>query len=326
MAADVYIDRVDTLSCTERLGVVRQLVRKVRVKNIAAFDYTILTKALDAAGVPRFGDVLDDTHHELNMLVLVERTVALVEEDTETVDVTCTYEHLLDGAHQNVKKPLSGILYGKSSSSVQQKTTNFYREAGIGPVKPIIVGHTYPKDDPEFGNKDPKATTGKYLQQGGEVNVMFPQETYKFEGYINTSTPWLIRKKILNHINSEPWLDAGVYEWMCTAVEYELLQNTEQEELIDTVSVYKFSFEFQHNTDTWNPTAVFIDPNTNKPPSMLEPGPQPPGGLPALDNKSFSMRAILNNQYPGYMYVRYHKERDFNKFFGALIEGWVAMG
>ena len=41
---------------------------------------------------------------------------------------------------------------------------------------------------------------------------------------------------------------------------------------IDGVEKYRYQIEFQFNKDTWNPTAVFIDDRTQKPPPNLVEG------------------------------------------------------
>lgn len=140
----------------------------------------------------------------------------------------------------------------------------------------IVVRHTYP----DGRQSDP---------QGGEITVMQPHRNFTVQGYKATATPWIIEKGIINRVNERTWMDGGKWEWMCTEVTWEA---------IDANKLYKMKFEFQHNPDTWQPTAVYIDSKTGKPPAGLIPG-------------------------VGSRQIEYHDEIDFNNFFRATFEGWV---
>lgn len=292
-----YIDRIDTLDASEVNGVIRSLTRVVRITGLTNTDYNILYDALADLDVPQQGDILPGIGFE--QLVLARRSVKLLPDDPGSVDVTLFYEHLLDGSNQNLFKPQGGILYGKVSCSVQQKQTNFYvPNRGSIPQQPaqlIVLGHTFPKEDPDFPLQ--------YYEQGGEINVMIPQENRKFEGYVDTTAPWFIKDNLIATINTDIWAGRGPTEWMCTDVQYDIVDTTR----------YNFKFEFQHNPDTWDPTAVFVDSRTSRP---------PPGLLNAHDADVLSGQ-LGKLRRPGFMTIPYHKRIAYGYVFGAvLFEGW----
>lgn len=272
----VKIDRIDTLRATERNGVIRNLTRRARVINLTSTDYTVLWTSLAQAGIPASGSRLTGTGFE--ELILVERSPAIVDE--ATVDVDLGYEHVLDG-NQDLIDPSGqrGIIYGKTRCSIQQTTTNFYRANGVGPQQQVIVAHRFPEDDPDYPDET--------VEQGGEITVFLAQRNLQFEGFIDTRAPWALANALIASINSGSWCNQGPHEWMCTEVQWQRWKEGR----------YKFSFEFQHNSDTWNPTAVFVDQRTGKPPPNL----------------------VAN---VGYQTIPYHKLVNYNRAFNSYFEGW----
>ncbi len=293
MTARAYIDRDDTLSLTEEQGVVTGMKRRVRVTNLTSTDYSVLLAGLTQAGVPAQGTGLTGT--AFSELVLCKREVNLLSGDPSTVDVDLIYGTILENQNISSTTLTGGILYGKTRCNIQQSTTNLYQVNGQGPVQQVVVGHTYPADDPDF--------PGQYFAQGGEINVYLPVSNTNYEGYIDTSTPWFTADYLIGTINSETFLSAAPFYWMCTEVQWHRLGVT----TVGTKAVprYKFSFEFQYNPDTWNPFAVFIDDRTGRPPpGLYAPGTQPDGTA------------------PGWLYVPYHRTVNFNSAFAAYFEGF----
>lgn len=144
--------------------------------------------------------------------------------------------------------------------------------------KQIQVGHKFPGTDKQVPNQT--------IFQTGEITVMLPHSNFTLSGRIITNQPWAIENAVLGCINSEPWQNGNPREWMCTEVSWEALFGTR---------MYKMSFEFQRNPDTWLPTAVFNDQRIGKPPPNL----------------------IANF---GYVEVPYYTEIDFDDFFQSTFE------
>ncbi len=142
----------------------------------------------------------------------------------------------------------------------------------------IVVGHKYPPEDKELGNQT--------VYQTGEITVMEPHRNYKVSGEVFTAFPWNLANNIIGRVNKFPWMNGQVEEWMCTEACWEAVFVRRK---------YRMSFEFQHNPDTWQPTAVFVDRRTGKPPAELVPG-------------------------FGYVQVPYHEKLDFNAYFQSNFE------
>lgn len=142
----------------------------------------------------------------------------------------------------------------------------------------IVVGHLYPYKHPKHSEE--------LIFETGEITVMQAQRNFTIQGHVYTSIPWVIANKIIARINNLPWMDGQAYEWMCTEVAWEAMFVKRK---------YKMKFEFQHNLDTWLPTAIFNDGETNKPPINIVTG--------------FGVRQI-----------HYHAELDFDFFFQATFE------
>ena len=311
-----YIDHVQDLEQTERHGVVRSLTRLCRVRFTddelygfgAPQDFSILAAAY-AVCPPPLSNLFDFTWPlprsplsitSYNALVLIERNAKLTDPaDLGTVDVTLKYEHVLDGPNQvlGVENGTLGIqsaaavpptfIFGKGRSSIVEKSTNFFYPYGItDPTDPnyagrveIQVAHTY------IGNDKPAAgyfdTVGLpfTIKQGGEVNLPFPQANFTMQGIILTNHPQSLADRFIRVINSQPWLNKPAYTWICSDVQWEVLDTNNEgiplfvdPLLPNTIGrTYKFIFEFQYNVDTWNPTVVFNDQRTGRPPHDVLP-------------------------------------------------------
>lgn len=147
-----------------------------------------------------------------------------------------------------------------------------------GVRRQIVVGHQFPETDRQF--------RGQTKYQTGEITVMQPNDNFKLHGQVFIRNPRDIKRRLLGAINSVPWMDGNAYEWMCTEVTWEPLYVSWQ---------WRMSFEFQHNEDTWLPTAIFHDQRD---------GGKPPAGL----LEGFGHRTL-------------HKqpEIDFERYFGAVF-------
>jgi hypothetical protein len=298
-----YIDRYDTLECVERDGIIVSMVRRARVINMIDVDYKVLWRALgearDADGnlLPSYGHNpgLDAGMESFKNLILVERTARLVANDTGMVDVDFRYESIPEGGNQDldVGDP-DGIVYGKMNASIQQAKTNFYRESGDPnkEKKPIIVGHLYKPDDPDFANR--------YFEQGGEVEVPKVMKTYRFSGTKATNAPRTVANGIIGCVNNSLWMDEEKFTWMVMMVEW-IKQGTNDQ----GITIYRFTFEVQHNPDTWNPTAIFLDERTHRPPTGLR-----------LKNQPMPFGAGV--MLAGVFEVPYQRPIDFDKAFGNV--------
>lgn len=270
--AEAHIDHVSQLDATERNGTIVRLARRVRVTGLSNTDHSILFDALEEC--PDAGSSLAD--EGFTNLVLVERNPKLVDGDTGTVDVDLIYEHVAATDGQNIDSPPFGVLVGESNATLNQVTSNLDADG-----EAIVLSHTYPEEDDEFPDQT--------KQQGGEITYYEPQITTRFQGIKQTRYPWLIQRQLTGAVNASSWSGGDPHTWMCVGVKWKPLDRR-------TPNRYVFEFEFQYNPDTWNPTAVFNDERTGKPPVGLVEG-------------------------TGYKYIRKHREVNFEQVIGTRIQG-----
>lgn len=325
----VHLDRISLLECIERNGVVRSLTRMATVTGLEDnIDYQVLMDALDQAGVPKYGATLDGEN--LRMLRLVDRHPRLLNDDKGTVEVTLTYDHVIDGPNQDIavgpdptgvdpppeeggELENTGNLYGKIRCSIHQTKRNEYFDwpdpvpgfVLVGPVekKTILLRHTYPQGDKDFG--------GQPDEQSGEMEVFEPRIDQQISGWIITDNPYKILKSIVAKTNYKPWADGNPREWMCTEGTAEIGTSTQfvYDENNDPVlnddgtqqvkkGKYLFTFEFQHNPLTWDVAVYYVNPRTGRPPKGLVEG-------------------------EGKKRIKYYQQVDFNNFFKVNLEGFI---
>jgi len=282
MTPIVSINHVSTLSMTERNGVITGLTRLAVVTGLVSVDYSVLMGALEQAGIPAAGSGLAGTG--FSDLVLVQRNPRVANDDSGRVDVELVYGLVIDNQNLSDTSGTGRMIFAKSRASAQQTTTNFYRVNGQGDPQQILVQHTFPADDPDY--------PGQTIQQGGEIKVMLPETNIHFEGYVNTYNPSIIRDALVGTINAVVWSNHAPGEWMCMEVGYERIGVA-----TNGFPRYHFTFEFQHNYDGWNPTAVFTDQRTGQPPPNLVPD-------------------------VGFVTIPYHRPANFDLVFGSYFEGW----
>lgn len=251
--ATVQLDRIEFLSASEKYGVLQSLSRRAHISGLEKTgggvpdDYTILLRALEEAGLPAAGTLLEGT-----ALVLTERKPTVVDKDKVEVDLQ--YELALNEG-QNLDDPPYGLVLGEIRTNLQQVKSN---KDEVGAL--IVVEHTYPAEDPEFG--------GETKQQTGEIDDTVPQKTFTLSGVKETTTPWLIANAIIGKVNSVNFGTNGTREWLCTSAGWKWYGM----EMPGNVHKYLMTFEFQHNPDGWDAVAVFIDSRTGKPPAGLVEG------------------------------------------------------
>lgn len=332
--AQMFIDRIDNLSLVERNGAIRSLTRKALVVidglDVLPQDFQVLNATmafLDSELITPMSAVPADTGY--SGLRLIERNPTLLN-DPRFVEVILKYEHILDGPNQQLVNPPSGLLFGKGRCSITQRSTNFYYPHGDRSKDriQILVAHTY--TDPRMG------IIGQYLgpdlpntiKQGGEINVPVPVANFQMQGLIAIVNPWAVGQRFIARINKESWLNKPAKTWICSEVQWDILDPRVGSVGIDKIQIeplYRFGFEFQHDPDGWDPTVVFIDQRTGRPPFDIdkEPGEFPDPDFPEADIFSYRANPITDNLQPaGFWTVPYNALVNFNELFGAFFEGF----
>lgn len=297
MAPKGRIYTTNLLQARERNGVIVGMRLEAVVIDLNIDDPSVLSTALDEATVPKYGDSLPAGWPlSYSSLILVERNVKIHDKDKSTAVIELVYETPTTSDAQNLDDgDAYGIVYGRMSASVHEVSTNMYYPNGNrrAPRRAIVVGHKYPTNDPH--------KAGKYESQGGTIRVMQPQLNYKFAGILTTNQPWSWAKSVVGKVNETLWAGELPREWMCMSASWVIVgYNAET-----NTNRYKFTVEMQHNPDTWDPTAVFIDERTHRPPvGLIEEGQALPAG----------------QLEPGIKTIPYQDSAEFNDLFAVFFE------
>lgn len=342
---EIYIDHLSDLKCTEVRGVIRSLTRKARV--LLRGDLTADLRGpnvlaavlgyLDDVGLSAMSTLgnVTDANSPYHALVLVNRSPQIAENDQNCVDVVLTYEHLIEGHNQTAIGPPTGLLFGKGKTSIVEKQTNFFYPRG-DKTKPKIqleVGHQFPITDKRAATITDDPRYPRYRIQGGQINIPYPQSNYRFDGIVATAFPALLANRLIAKINDRPWMGMPKHTWLCSEVTWEI--NDPGIALFARPVIkpnYKFGFEFQYNSDTWNPTVAFHDQETGTLPAKVvvatEQGVNAAGQPDGIVRYMLLPRLIpgigligLDKVPAGVWQVPALQEKDFDAAFGALFEG-----
>jgi hypothetical protein len=173
----------------------------------------------------------------------MQRDLEWVDGETDKCWATLTYKGLGFGGFDNV-----GSLTARGGGSLQQVNTNFDVYGNL-----ITVSHTYAADDPG-------SFAGQTKTVIAEVQQLFPQIELVYEGIIQLASPILFQKAYKGYVNSSWWNGGAPGTWLCTNVEWD------QHNTASSPPSYRVSMSFQYDSSTWNPIAIYKDPETNNPP------------------------------------------------------------
>jgi hypothetical protein len=268
----------------EKWGVLVGMTRQATVTGLTGTSWDKMYDVLENAGIPAGDAYLDGD--KATHLIVTDRDVKRI--DRVTAEGTMAYGPFNDRGQRLFNLAgsewilASRDVSGKMQATVAQKSTNLYREGGEGEEQLIQLSHEYPEDDPDYG--------GRIIHQNGEVDVHIPQRTFTIEGMVEHRAPWDIAEALIGGVNSQTWMGQKKHTWMCTDVTWKYRHFKEG------TGYYFMTYTFQHDPDTWNPTAVFIDDRTGRPPADLVEG-------------------------TGYKYIRYHREVHFARELGFYCIG-----
>lgn len=123
------------------------------------------------------------------------------------------------------------------------------------------VSHTY-----TGAETSPPVPVGEADPQPVVLNVGSPQSTVTGRGYLQVAYPDVVSRAFTGYINSDIWAGEPPGTWMCINVDWQpVYTNTNP-------YVFEFSFTFLHDWRGQQPGAVYINPNTGKPPVGLVQG------------------------------------------------------
>jgi hypothetical protein len=352
----VHIDRIQALTCEEDRGAIRSLSRLVLVEfdrlyidAANARNQNVQMLALDACTNADLGpghtiSDLGEAGKRFSNLVCVKRSCTMAD-DPCFVRVTLKYDHIADGPNQNIafngedQLPANRVLVGKGKTSIVDKSTNFYYPNGDRNFERTLiqVAHHYGNREWPAGIVSAKDTIRTVIQ-GGEITIPFPQSNFSVTGLVATDEPHILAKSICPSINSEIWQGDPVFTWLCTEASWELNDGDPGPNIVvPSLPIYRFKFEFQYNEDGWDPTVVFLDQRTGRPPhdvvwaSEIAAIPSdPPATFATVLSK---MTNLLDKDDPGssnpdlllvpagIWKVPALRRVDFNVFLGSLVDG-----
>jgi hypothetical protein len=244
---DAVVDRLTILEAKERHGTIRKLVRMAEVSGIVSTDWDLLEEGLDSVGFTYGSKLSTSSSSSAYGLVLTERNPTMIDKDRVRVELV--YENTVD-LPQDLDDPFTGAVLGEVRCNIGQKTSNLDIDGDQ-----VSVSHTYPADDPNHPDET--------LTQGGEFSYFEPQQTVFIRGTKATRTPWLIANNIVGHVNNQSWAGQAARKWLCTGCTWKTAS------VSGATRRYFMDFEFQFDRDGWDPTVVFIDDVTGKPPPNL---------------------------------------------------------
>ena len=104
------------------------------------------------------------------------------------------------------------------------------------------------------------------VTQGGSVDVLAPGSTLELEFVTASASPGSVSTDWTGKVNSATWQGGAAGTWICTSVNFEPVDQ------VAATPKYRFNFTFEYRDDGWDPSVVFIDPETGEPPDGLVDG------------------------------------------------------
>lgn len=250
MAATAVLNHLgNAISIKEDQGSIVEAVTSAHITGITGASATARFQdcytALDSAGA-----TVGSSTTEYTALRLTNRDIQFESNQNTTAIAILTYQTVGLGFET------VGTFYPEISSSLQQVPTQFDVFGNQ-----IAVSHTYASDDKNF----PSET----LDVTATVNQYFPQAVITYKGIEQSDVPILLQQEYIGRTNSAFWNGGEANTWLCaditaTARDLSRIGGKPYE--------WDWNFSFQYDPAGWAPQAIYIDPQTNKPPTNLVDG------------------------------------------------------
>jgi len=253
MATKVYIDRVTTLSCVERAGVVVELTREALVVGLTDGNLGVLDSAL--AELDKAGHKQGSIPGDYNNVVLVERRPSIVPGDPGKVEVELQYVHYAENEWQPIGQETWPLI--TVETAIEQITTPKAKPFELANDELLSVEHTYPDDH--------ATQPGRTIVQGGEIQITVPRKRITLRGVLTTkSGDGSKYSALLNTVNDGEWIaGCAAGTLLCTKADYTVHDRVS--------SKCKFHYEFEYKEEGWPPIVAFVDPETGKiPPGLVK--------------------------------------------------------
>ena len=112
----------------------------------------------------------------------------------------------------------------------------------------------------------PITVTHNGVSQGGEINVLEAQSTLIGDPVVETNSPGVISQSWAGRVASNAWEGGQPGEWLCESVTFEPV------DLTSDPNRYRLTFTMRRKAGGWQPSAVYVDPETDRPPPDLVEG------------------------------------------------------
>lgn len=230
----------------ERTSAGLKLFTSATVEDVRGGPKNLLWNAMNAAGIPRFGELHDPLLIPVNRL-----SVQLVEDSAVSALVEIGYgvdaadSSLFDQDPDDPDAPPRLEV----SSTLQPARTEFEFDLATGNKKPIVI---------TFLRLNPDTQEPETLIQTGSVEFMVVMNIVRFyrrERHNPRDNPRAPSRNYLGHVNSVDVFGDAARTWLCTR--YDGVT-------VDRGATYNVTYEFQDDIDTWDATVTFIDDKTGR--------------------------------------------------------------
>lgn len=231
MAAATTVDIVDGSDLVQVDG----MMSKTRIAYVTGVTGTNAEREYDAlgvSGVPAMGDALGSSGELANCKV-IRRSASPKSGQPNTIAVRCEYS--TETTALAVASDADIPRYESSSIVTQKQSHTDY--AG-----------------------DPITTTYGTQTHGEFADALIPEITETMTRIENGIILITLQKAYVGKTNSAAWLDGDAGTWMCTGIHARSTDGAMNWEIV---------YQFAHRVGGWNPTVVYIDEATGKPPADL---------------------------------------------------------
>ncbi len=233
----VTLDRIEG-SGGKLTGEGWELTRTATVTGLSGDPYDMVIDAAGASGMPDIGD----GHPSRPECIL--RDISLSSVSANAVELQLVY--------RDSDTSVSTIEVG---SGLTQVETNKDHSGAL-----ITLEYEYPADyipDP--------TKAGETIEQGGLVSKMSPETSIVYTRS-ETASPGSNSRNYTGKVNTGGWSGdpgAAARTWLCTGI-------TGRSQ--DYGTTWEVTYTFQYRSDTWDETALFINPDDGKPPQDVVSG------------------------------------------------------
>lgn len=224
---------LSNVSIQEEAGEVVGATNRVKV-TLTKAPGRIFRRALDTASVPQPSDILDVDFPDVRVISRNITSVQAISNTEVTVFIDVEYE--LQRPEEDQGFPLRG------GSSLQQIRTQRDRDG-------VAIKVEY-----------------KGEEIIAEVDVLAPQGNHTRGIRIETEDPDSVVAEWINHVNDATWRGAAAGRWLCTSVDYEMVDREAFPKAYD----FTFAFEQSSTPDGWTYTAAYKNPDGDIPGDIVD--------------------------------------------------------